>query len=79
VEIDPASLEINEPDRDKHLRGNDFFEVEKFPKMTFKNEKIEYSGEKPVKAIGILKIRDKSKQVTLDLNYRGSNSTTEDL
>ncbi len=72
VEIDTASIDTNEPDRDKHLRSNDFFHVEKYPKMTFKSDKIEYSGDKPVKAIGTLKIRDKSKTVILDLDYRGS-------
>lgn len=72
VEIDTTTIDTNEPDRDKHLRSNDFFWVEKYPKMTFKSDKIEYSGDKPVKAIGTLKIRDKSKTVTLDLDYRGS-------
>lgn len=72
VEIDTTTIDTNEPDRDKHLRSNDFFGVEKYPKMTFKSDKIEYSGDKPVKAIGTLKIRDKSKTVTLDLDYRGS-------
>lgn len=72
VEIDTTSIDTNEPDRDKHLRSNDFFGVDKYPKITFKSDKIEYSGDKPVKAIGTLKIRDKSKTVTLDLDYRGS-------
>lgn len=72
IDIDTTSIDTNEPDRDKHLRSNDFFWVEKYPKMTFKSDKIEYSGDKPVKAIGTLKIRDKSKTVTLDLDYRGS-------
>ena len=72
VEIDTTTIDTNEPDRDKHLRSNDFFGVEKYPKMTFKSDKIEYSGDKPVKAIGTLKVRDKSKTVTLDLDYRGS-------
>jgi len=72
VEIETASLDTNEADRDKHLRSNDFFGVEKYPKITFKSDKIEYSGDKPVKAIGNLKIRDKSRTVTLDLDYRGS-------
>lgn len=72
VEIDTASIDTNEPDRDKHLRSNDFFDVDKYPKMTFKSEKIGYVGEKPIKAIGTLKIRDKTKSVSLDLDYRGT-------
>lgn len=72
VEIDTASIDTNEVDRDKHLRSDDFFGVDKYPKITFKSDKIEYSGDKPAKAIGTLKIRNKSQQVTLDLDYRGS-------
>jgi len=72
VEVDTASIDTNEPDRDKHLRSNDFFGVDKFPKMTFKSDKIEYADGKPNKIIGTLKIRDKSKTVTFDLDYRGS-------
>ncbi len=72
VEADTVSIDTNEADRDKHLRSNDFFSVDKFPKMTFKSEKVEYTGEKPVKIIGTLKIRDKSKKVTFDLDYRGT-------
>lgn len=72
VEVDTSSIDTNEADRDKHLRSNDFFGVDKYPKMTFKSDKIEYSGDKPAKAIGTLKIRDKSKTVTFDLDYRGS-------
>jgi len=72
VEIDTASIDTNEPDRDKHLRSNDFFGVEKYPKMTFKSDKVEYAGDKPVKTIGTLKIRDKSKTVTLDLDFHGT-------
>jgi len=73
VEIDAASIDTNEPDRDKHLRTNDFFGVEKYPKITFKSEKIDYTADgKPVKAQGPLTIRDITKPVVVDLEYRGS-------
>src|SRR5438105_2202457 len=44
VEIDAASINTKEPKRDEHLRSADFFEVEKFPKLTFKSTKVERTG-----------------------------------
>lgn len=35
VTIDAASLDTNHAERDKHLRGSDFFDVERFPTVTF--------------------------------------------
>ena len=35
VEIDVASIDTQEPQRDAHLRTGDFFEIEKFPTITF--------------------------------------------
>lgn len=42
VDIDPASIDTNHAERDKHLRGEDFFDVKNFPKAGFKSTK--YSG-----------------------------------
>jgi polyisoprenoid-binding protein YceI len=44
VEIDAASLETGEPKRDGHLRSADFFDAEKFPKLTFRSTRIERAG-----------------------------------
>ncbi|HVA64104.1 MAG TPA: YceI family protein, partial [Terriglobales bacterium] len=45
VEIDAASLDTREPQRDNHLRSADFLEVEKFPLLTFRSTRIEPAGE----------------------------------
>jgi len=45
VEIDAASLDTGEPKRDAHLRSPDFFDVEKFPKLTFRSTRIERAGD----------------------------------
>ena len=41
VDIDTASIDTREEKRDAHLRSADFFDTEKFPKMTFKSKRIE--------------------------------------
>ncbi|HEY7839675.1 MAG TPA: YceI family protein [Terriglobales bacterium] len=45
VDIDAASLDTREPQRDNHLRSADFLEVEKFPLLTFRSTRIEPAGE----------------------------------
>lgn len=44
VTIDAASIDTDNDDRDKHLSSADFFEVEKYPTITFKSKKIEKAG-----------------------------------
>ncbi|OQW47590.1 MAG: hypothetical protein A4S09_14855 [Proteobacteria bacterium SG_bin7] len=72
VDIDASSIDTNEPDRDKHLKGPDFFNVEKFPKLTFVAKKIVTKENKPTKIEGELTIHGIKKSVTLDVDYKGS-------
>jgi polyisoprenoid-binding protein YceI len=66
VTIDAASVDTKEPKRDDHLRSADFFEVEKFPHLTFKSTKIEKT-EDGYRMSGDLTIRGITKSVTLDV------------
>lgn len=70
VVIETASIDTAQADRDKHLSGPDFFDVAKFPKMTFKSEKIEFDGKKG-KATGPLTIKDKTKTVVVEFTLNG--------
>lgn len=63
--IDVKGLNTKEPKRDDHLRSKDFFEVEKFPTITFKSTKIEKSGD-GLKVTGDLTIKGTTKSVVLD-------------
>lgn len=73
ADIDVASVNTNEADRDKHLKGEDFFAAEKFPKMTFKSDKAKFkSVGKTTKVSGMLTIKDQTKPVVLDVVYNGS-------
>ncbi|NLG75408.1 MAG: YceI family protein [Xanthomonadaceae bacterium] len=50
---------------DDHLRSGDFFQVDKFPKATFKSDKITFEGDEPATIAGNLTIKDITKPVTL--------------
>lgn len=71
VSIQSASIETNEADRDKHLRSQDFFDVENHPKLTFvgtgKTKLVKGKALIP----GKLTIRGVTKQVVLDTNLGG--------
>ncbi|MBF0694946.1 MAG: YceI family protein [Flavobacterium sp.] len=72
LSADVASIDTEVDMRDEHLRSADFFEVEKYPKMTFKSTSIKKSGDNRYKVTGNLTIRGMSKPVTLDFWYRGT-------
>lgn len=62
--IKTASLNTDEPDRDKHLRGADFFEVEQYPEITFVSKRVEKRGDKLV-ALGTLTMKGVAKEIEL--------------
>ena len=67
VTIDVTKINTQNENRDAHLRRDDFFNTEQFPTMTFKSKRVEAAGEGKFKLIGDLTIRDKTKEVTLDV------------
>lgn len=71
VEIDVASINTNEAQRDNHLRSPDFFEVDKYPTMTFKSKRIEKTGDHHGRIIGDLTIKNITKEVVLEAEYAG--------
>ena len=64
LSIDAASINTNVEARDNHLRSADFFDVEKFPKITFKSTKIDQKGS-DITISGDLTIHGVTKPVTL--------------
>jgi len=69
--IDPASVDTNQPMRDGHLKNADFFDVEKYPTITFKSTSFKKSGEN-YKLVGDLTMHGVTKPVDLDVEYGGS-------
>ncbi len=68
--IDAASVDTREEQRDAHLRSADFFDVEKFPALTFESVRIEGSPE-DFKVYGNLTIHGVSRQVVLNGTFEG--------
>jgi polyisoprenoid-binding protein YceI len=66
--IAAGSIDTASADRDKHLKGPDFFDVTKYPNLTFKSTKVVKAGKSKYKVTGDLTIRDVKKSVTLDVN-----------
>lgn len=67
VSIDAGSIDTREPKRDAHLRSADFFDVARFPTLTFTSKKVELAGEGRLKIVGDLTIHGVTKEVTLDV------------
>jgi polyisoprenoid-binding protein YceI len=68
VTIDVSTVDTREPDRDKDLRSDRFFDVAHFPTMTFKSKKVEQAGVGKLKVTGDLTIRGTTKEVVLDVD-----------
>jgi len=67
VSIDTATVDTQEPNRDKDLKSENFFDVAKYPTMTFKSKKIEQAGAGKLKVTGDLTMHGVTKEVTLDV------------
>ncbi|MFY3791945.1 YceI family protein [Ureibacillus sp. MALMAid1270] len=68
--FDVASINTRSVDRDNHLKSADFFDVEKYPTITFKSTNITKDGD-DYKVTGDLTIKDVTKPVTFDVEFGG--------
>ena len=68
VTIDVSTVDTREPDRDKDLRSERFFDVAHFPTMTFKSKRVEQLAPGKLRVTGDLTIRGTTREVTLDVD-----------
>jgi len=67
VSIDASSINSQNPDRDKHLRSADFFDVEKHPQIRFKSKKITEPAGGILQILGDLTMHGITREVVLDV------------
>ena len=68
VTIDADSVDTRVTMRDNDLRSPNFFEVAKYPTITFKSKSVQSAGEGKLKIVGDLTIHGVTKEVTLDVD-----------
>ena len=67
IAIDLAGINTGAEGRDKDLRSDNFFDVAKFPTVTFKSKKVEAAGAGKFKLIGDLTMHGVTKEVALNV------------
>jgi len=72
ITIQVPSIDTGIEMRDNHLKSADFFDAEKYPKMTFKSTSSEKVGDGKYKVTGDLTFHGITKPVSLDVWYRGT-------
>jgi len=70
--IDVASLDTNHAERNKHLRGPDFFDVERYPTATFDSTSYEPTGKDEGILHGVFTLRGVSKQIDIHIRQIGT-------
>lgn len=71
-EAEINSIDTNNEDRDNHLKSDDFFNAEEYPKMTFESTSFKKTGDGEYKLVGDLTIRGNTRTVELDAEYGGT-------
>ena len=71
VQIEAASINTKEPNRDTHLKSPDFFNAAEYPYLTFTSKRVKKVDVTHGQIIGDLTIRGLTKEVVLDVEYSG--------
>lgn len=69
--ISAATINTGHAYRDGHLKGDDFFDAEKYPEIFFETKSVKKVSEDKFSMLGTLKVKEISKEVTLDVTYLG--------
>jgi polyisoprenoid-binding protein YceI len=70
--LDINSIDTNQTPRDEHLKSADFFDAEKYPKISFKSTSFTKTGADEYALVGDLTVKDVTKSVKLDVEFGGA-------
>ena len=76
AEIDASTINTREPQRDAHLKSADFFDVEKFPALSFRSTKVSRNGDGELAVAGELTIHGVTRPATFVVE--GPSEATKD-
>jgi polyisoprenoid-binding protein YceI len=68
VTVDPASVQTGNTKLDEHLQSDAFFDVSKYPSVTYKGTEIRFDGDKPVEVVGSLTMHGVTKPLNLTID-----------
>ncbi len=71
-DLDVNSIDTNQEQRDGHLKGEDFFDAEKYPKISFVSTSVNKKSDNEYEVTGNLTIKDVTKPATLNVEYGGN-------
>jgi polyisoprenoid-binding protein YceI len=75
VEIQVATLDTGDAQRDDSLRSVDFFDVEHYPTITFRSTQVEPGTSETWMVTGDLTVRGVTRPVTLEVDFDGANAS----
>ncbi|MHB1371032.1 MAG: YceI family protein [Thiobacillus sp.] len=69
VTIDATSVSTGHALFNEHLRGEDYFDIAKYPVITFKSSRMRFEGDRPTSVAGDLTIKGVTRPVTLTITH----------
>lgn len=73
-EADVNSISTNNEQRDGHLKSDDFFAADKFPKISFQSTEMKKMSDDEYKLSGNITVRDVTKPITFNVEYGGTQT-----
>jgi polyisoprenoid-binding protein YceI len=72
ISVDVSSIDTRNANRDKDLKGPDFFDAKQFPAMTFKSTSVTKTGDNMMSVTGDLTLRGVTKSITVPIEFTGT-------
>jgi polyisoprenoid-binding protein YceI len=72
ISVDVSSIDTRNANRDKDLKGPDFFDAKQFPAMTFKSTSVTKTGDNTMSVTGDLTLHGVTKSITVPIEFTGT-------